>query len=55
MIARHLAMLWPRRGQGGQAWNGLLFDAAEIARGAVLFMGLTGGLVFVLLALMSGS
>jgi hypothetical protein len=45
---------WSRQGQGGQAWSGLLFDAAQLARGAVVFVGLTGCLVFVLLALMGG-
>ena len=49
------AMPWPRPARGGQFWSGFLFDAAELARGAVVFMGLAGGLVFVLLALIGGS
>jgi hypothetical protein len=44
-----------RPGQGRQAWSGLLFDAAALARGAVVFMGLAGGVVLVLLALMDRS
>jgi hypothetical protein len=54
-IGRHRAVLWARQGQDSQAWNGFLFDAAEIARGAVVFMGLTGCFVVVLWALMRGS
>jgi hypothetical protein len=52
VMDRSRAASWARQEQITRAWYGFLFDAAQMTRDTVVFVGLAGCLIFILLALM---